>query len=281
MSPIHDQSYRRYQGPRAPIGRGWLVIVRTGARSLLSRKVFVALLLLSWLPFLVRSVQIYAVAAYPQAAQILPVNLRLFQEFVEFQGLFAFFIAIYAGAGLIANDRRARALQVYLSKPLLRMEYIGGKLGILALYLAVATLVPALLLIVMQIVLSGSIEFVSQHPSVVPAVVLASSIRVIVPAFTMLGLSALSTSARYVGVMYAGITFFSQALYLVLSFVTGSTRVAWVSIPHNVDVLTDAIFGQPPRYDTPVGLSIVVLAGLVLLSISVLERQVRGVEVVS
>ena len=34
-------------------------------------------------------------------------------------------------AGLIANDRRANALQIYLSKPLMRMEYIGGKLGIL------------------------------------------------------------------------------------------------------------------------------------------------------
>jgi hypothetical protein len=281
MSPVHDQSYRRYQGARVPVGRAWAVILRTGARSLLSRRVFIGLLVLSRLPLLVRSVQIYAVAAYPQTAQFLPINLKLFQNFIEFQGLFAFFVTVYAGAGLIATDRRARALQVYLSKPLLRMEYIGGKLGILMVYLALVTVVPSLLLIVMQVVLSGSLEFVKANPSLVPAVLLASALRVVVPAFAMLGLSALSTSTRYVAVMYTGVIFFSQAVYGVLSFATGSTRVAWVSIPHNFDVVTDAIFGQPPRYDTPVIVSVLVLLGLVVLSISVLERQVRGVEIVS
>ena len=34
--------------------------------------------------------------------------------------LFVFFITVYVGAGLIANDRRANALQIYLSKPLTR-----------------------------------------------------------------------------------------------------------------------------------------------------------------
>jgi hypothetical protein len=45
--------------------------------------------------------------------------------------------------------------------------------------------------------------------------------------------------------------------------------------------VSDAVFRQPPRYETPVLVSVLVLAGLVVLSISVLDRQVRGVEVVS
>jgi ABC-2 type transport system permease protein len=257
------------------------VILRSGLRALLSRRVFVALLLVSWIPFIVRSVQIYVVASYPQAEQFLAVNMRLFQSFIQFQGLFAFFITVYAGAGLIATDRRARALQVYLSKPLMRMEYVGGKLAILAVYLAAVTLVPALLLIVMQIVLSGSLDFVKANPALVPAVVLASLIRVIVPSVTMLALSALSTSSRYVAIMYTGVIFFSEALYGVLTVVTGSTRVAWISVTRNFDIVTDAIFRQAPSYDTPVAVSALVLAGLVAVSLSVLDRQVRGVEVVS
>lgn len=281
MSPVHDQSYRRYQGSRAPAGRAWTVILRTGLRSLLGRKVFVALLILAWVPFVVQTVRIYFVASYPQAQQILAVNMRTFQTFIEIQGLFAFFITIYAGAGLIASDRRAKALQVYLSKPLLRMEYVGGKLGILATYLIAVTLVPGLLLILMQIVLSGSLDFVRSNPAVVPAVVLGSLIRVIVPSFTMLALSALSTSSRYVAIMYAGVMFFSEALYGVLRLVTGSTRVAWISITGNFDVVTDAIFQRAPRYDTPVFVSALVLVGLVVVSLSILDRHVRGVEVVS
>ena len=58
-----------------------------------------------------------------------------------------FFITVYAGAGLIANDRRANALQIYLSKPLTRVEYIFGKLAILATFLLLVTWVPAIVLL--------------------------------------------------------------------------------------------------------------------------------------
>ncbi len=204
MTPVHDQSYRHYEGRRQPPGRAWTVIMNAGVRAMLSRKPFIALLIASWVPFLVRSVQIYAVTAYPQARQVLPVDAKMFENFIEFQGLFGFFVTIYAGAGLVANDRRANALQVYLSKPLLRMEYIAGKLGVLVIYLAGVTLVPAILLVVMEIALSGSLTFVRENPAVVPAVLLASLVRVLVGAFAMLALSAMSKSARYVAVHVHG-----------------------------------------------------------------------------
>jgi len=281
MSPVHDQSYRRYQGTKRPPGQAWTVILRAGVRQFISRRLCLGVLLAAWVPFLVRSVQIYAVATYPQAAQILPVDMKMFQNFVEFQGLFAFFITIYVGAGLIASDRRANALQVYLSKPLLRMEYIGGKLAILAIFLAAVLVLPSVLLIAMQVALSGSTAFLRAHLDVIPAVLVASSLRVVISAMTMLALSSLSTSTRYVAVMYTGVIFFTEAIYNVLAFVTGATRVAWVSPTRNFDVVTDAIFRQPPRYDTPVVVSVLVLLALVAVSISVLERRVRGVEVVS
>jgi ABC-2 type transport system permease protein len=281
MSPVHDQSYRRYQGKREPHGRGWLVIAGVGMRAVLAKKMFLALLLLSWLPFLVRTVQIYAVTMYPQTSEVLPVNARMFQSFVEGQGLFAFFVTIYVGAGLIANDRRANALQVYLSKPILRIEYIAGKLAILATFLLGVTLLPAVLLVVMQAVLSGNVDLLREHPTLIPAVVLASLIRVIVASVTMLALSSISRSARYVAVMYTGVIFFAEAMYGVLAFVTGSSRVAWVSVTGNFDVVTDAIFREAPRYDTPAAVSFVVLIALVAVSASVLERSVRGVEIVS
>ena len=62
--------------------------------------------------------------------------------------------------------------------------------------------------------------------------------------------------------------------------VTGSSRVAWVSITRNLEQVTDLIFRQTPRYETPALVSALVLIGLVVVSISVLERRVRGVEVV-
>lgn len=281
MSLVHDQSYRRYTGARRPIGRAWIVILRTTLGALFARRPLIGLLLLSWVPFLVRTVQIYVVESYPQAVEVLAVSPRTFRDFIDFQGLFAFFVTIYAGSGLIAGDRRVNALQIYLSKPLLRTEYIAGKLGALMVCLALVTLVPAVMLLIMQVLMAGNLALHRAAPGLLPAVLLASMLRIVVPAMVMVALSSLSTSSRYVAVMYAGLLFVSEALYGVVAHATGSTRVAWLSLPRNLDVVTDAIFRLPSQHDAPVVLSALVLIAFVVASIVVLERRVRGVEVVA
>jgi ABC-2 type transport system permease protein len=281
MSPIHDQSYRRYTGVREPSGRGWSVIARAGIRGMLAHKVFLALFVISWVPCIVRAVQIYVVTTYPQAGRIAPVDAKMFESFIEQQGVFIFFMTVYVGSGLIANDRRANALQIYLSKPLLRVEYIGGKLAILMFYLTTITLLPSLFLLLMQVLFTGSFDFLRANLFVIPAVTLASLLRIVVASFTMLALSSLSKSSRYVAVMYAGAIFFANAMFAVLDIITSSTRAAWVSMTACIDQVTDVIFRTTPRYETPAGVALIVLVGLVVVSISVLERRVRGVEVVS
>lgn len=281
MSPIHDQSYRRYQGARLPLGRAWTIIAGAGIRGMFAKKLFLLLLVLAWVPFIVRAVQIYAVTMYPQAGQLLPVDASLFRDFIEQQGAFVFFVSVYVGAGLIANDRRANALQIYLSKPLMRVEYIAGKLAVLMFFLAAVTVVPALLLVLVQVAFAGGFALMQASPQIVPAILLSSTIRIVVVAITMLALSSLSKSARYVAVLYTGVIFFSEAMYGVLTFLTGSTAVAWVSIPSNLEQVTDVLFRLDPSYDTPIVMSTFVLLGVVVLSVSVLERRVRGVEIVS
>ena len=67
--PIHDQSYRRYKGGRAPQGRAWTVIATAGIRHMLAKKKFLALLVLAWLPFVVRAVQMYLAANFAQLSR--------------------------------------------------------------------------------------------------------------------------------------------------------------------------------------------------------------------
>lgn len=281
MSPIHDQSYRRYAGTRLPVGRSWSVIASTGIKSMLAKRAFLGLMIFAWIPFVVRCVQLYVVANYPQAASVVGVNAQMFRDFLDQQGAFVFFTTVYVGAGLIAADRRANALQIYLSKPLLRMEYIGGKLLVLVSFLLGVTLLPAVLLIVMQVAFSGSFDFIRNNVFVIPAVVLASLVQVIVASCTMLALSSLSNSSRYVSLLYTGAVFFTEAMFNALRVMTGSTRLSWVSITANLNQVIDVMFRLPARYETPTVVSALVLLGLVAVSISVLERRVKGVEVVS
>jgi ABC-type transport system involved in multi-copper enzyme maturation permease subunit len=280
MSPIHDQSYRRYEGTREPPGRGWAVITRTGLLGLMAKRIFLLVMLAAWIPFVYYAIRLYIGIMYPNTTRLLAIDAGLFQGFIEAQGLAVFFVTVYVGSGLIANDRRANALQIYLSKPLLRIEYIGGKLLILALSLVGITLLPGLLLIVLQVMFAGNFDFVRSNAFVIPAVTLGALVRVVVPSATMLALSSLSKSSRYAAVMYAGTIFFTGALFGVLAAITGSTRMAWVSVSACFEQVTDAIFRQPLHYETPVLVCALVLLGLVVVSISVLERTVRGVEVV-
>ena len=74
---------------------------------------------------------------------------------------------------------------------------------------------------------------------------------------------------------------FTEAIYVFLFLVTGTSRVAWVSVGGNLNVVTVVMFRQPPRYETPVVVSVLILLGLLVLSASVLERRVRGVEIVA
>jgi len=281
MSPIHDQSYRRYQGARLPLGRSWTIIAGAGIRGMLGKKLFLLLLVVAWISFIVRAVQIYAVTLYPQAGQLLPIDASLFRDFIEQQGPFVFFVSVYVGAGLIANDRRANALQIYLSRPLKRIEYIAGKLAVLMFFLASITVLPALLLVLIQVAFAGGFSLMRSSPQIVPAVLLSSTIRIVVASITMLALSSLSKSARYVAILYTGVIFFTAAMYGVLTFITGTTAVAWVSIPANLEQVTDVLFRLDPSYETPIVVSAFVLIGVVVLSMSVLERRVRGVEIVS
>lgn len=278
--PIHDQSYRHYGGERARPGGAWTVIAWAGIRTMIRKRTFLGLLIFAWLPFIVRAVQIYLATNFQQAALLAP-TAETFRQFLEQQDFFVFVVTIYVGAGLIANDRRANALQIYLSKPLMRAEYIAGKLAVLFTFLLFVTLVPALLLLLLQVLFAGSFAFLQKNLFLFPTITVASLIQVLLASFTMLALSSLSKSARFVGILYAGITFFTASMFAAVYAITGSSAFSWMSIGSSLTQVVDVIFRLKPRYDTPWMVSLLVILGLIVLSISILERRVRGVEVVT
>ena len=279
--PIHDQSYRRYGGQRAPVGRSWTVIARAGIMHMLRKRAFIGLLLFAWLPFIVRAVQIYVAANYAQAAALIAPDAKMFRDFLEQQDFFVFVMTIFVGAGLIANDRRANALQIYLAKPLLRAEYIAGKAAVLFTFVMLVTFLPALLLLFLEVMFKGSFAFMRANLFLIPAITIGTLLQALLVTFTMLALSSLSKSARYVAILYSGIVFFTLAVFGVMYAITGSSGFSWLSVGSNLTQVVDVIFRQTPRYATPWQVSLVIVLGLIALSISILERRVRGVEIVT
>ena len=278
--PIHDQGYRRYLGTRATIGRSWQVMTRAGVMSVVTKRAFIGMMLFAWMPFVVRAVQIYVSQTFTQATFLAPKG-ETFREFLDQQGAFVFFVTIYIGAGLIANDRRANALQLYLSKPMTSAEYVAGKLAILFVFLVSVTFLPAMMLLLTQAIFAGSLTFIGNNIYLLPAITLFSLTQVLLASTTMLALSSMSKSARFVAVMYAGLFFFTTALFNALRGITGSSRFAWLSPSASLEQLGDVIFRLQPRYQLAAPIAALTVLVLIGGSIWIMMRRVRGVEIVT
>jgi ABC-type transport system involved in multi-copper enzyme maturation permease subunit len=278
--PIHDQGYRRYLGSRATIGKSWQVMTRAGVMSVIRKRAFIGMMLMAWMPYVVQAVRIYVSNVVAQASFLAPKG-DTFREFLDQQNLFVFFVTIWVGAGLIANDRRANALQLYLSRPMSSAEYIAGKFAILFVFLTAVTFLPAMMLLLTQALLAGSLTFVRNNLYLIPAITLYSLVLITMTASTMLALSSLSKSSRFVGVMFAGLLFFTLALFNALRGITGRSTFAWLSPSASLEQLGDVIFRMQPRYQMSPTIAAVTVLLLIVGSIWILMRKVRGVEIVT
>jgi hypothetical protein len=158
---------------------------------------------------------------------------------------------------------------------------VAGKAAVLFVFLVFVTFVPAVTLLLVQIGFAGSLTFVRQNIYLVPAITVYSLAQVLLASSTMLALSSLSKSSRFVGVMYAGLIFFTAALFNAVRGITGRSWLAWLSPSDVLEQLGDAIFRLPPRFELPIWVAVLVVAGLIGGSALVLERRVRAVEVVN
>ena len=278
--PIHDQGYRRYAGERTSHRHSWRVIARVGIIERLRERRFLALMLVAWLLFVVRAVQLYFGTTIARASFLAPSE-ETFRDFLNQQRVFVFFITIYAGAGLIANDRLANALQLYLSKPITRRDYIAGKLATLAAFLMAVTWVPAITLVALQVLFSGSLAFVSSHPRLIPAITITSLLQVALAATTMVALSSLSRSRRFAAMLYALVVIFAGAVQRVLQTATGNPGWVLLSPQNTLLVVTDALFGAAPDSDIPAAIALLAVTALIATCVVVLERRVRAVDVVA
>src|SRR6187455_930745 len=109
--PIHRERYRRREsgadlGPSTVPGRtervegrggAWLVIAAHGLRSIARKRAFLFLMILSWIPVVVRGVQIWAAANVPGMSQIgmLAVSPQTFRDFLNQQNPLVFFLTVY------------------------------------------------------------------------------------------------------------------------------------------------------------------------------------------
>jgi ABC-2 type transport system permease protein len=281
--PIHRERYRRREEGVDLRGGAWIVIAANGLRSLVRKRAFLFLMILAWIPVVVRGVQIWAAANVPGMSQIgmLAITPQTFRDFLNQQEPLVFFITVYVGSGLIADDIRANALQLYLSRPITRAQYIAGKAAILMAALAAVTFVPAMLLFLLVPAFAGNMTFLRGNLLLIPSISAYSVVQITLSAFLILALSSLSKSRWFVAILYAGLAFFTHAVFGVLGAAVEGSAFSWVSIFANVRQVGDVLFRVPPRHDTHPLISATAIVVILAASAFVLRRRIRAIEVVT
>jgi ABC-2 type transport system permease protein len=160
---VYKRTYKVFQGERTPAWSRFTVLARYGFSTLFDSRIFTGYAVLCLVPFLGGLSFIYVI--HSAAAQaLLKVQLgrqewitsEWFCVFMFIEGWMGFILTAWAAPGMITKDFANHSIQLYLSRPLSRTEYLLGKIGVLAVLLSCTTWIPALVLFLVQAQLQGN-----------------------------------------------------------------------------------------------------------------------------
>ncbi len=281
--PIYEETYRSWHGRLESRPRTWWIISRTGARLLWKRSM-ILLLLLAALPFLVRVGQIYAatrLAEYPQLADLvrdLQIDEAFFAGFVRGQTFLLVLMMVLSGAGLIANDRRFRALQIYFSKPVGFWDYVLGKFLTIGYYGGLITLAPGLLLFVLHLLLTRDSGFTADFWWIPFAVTGQSLLMLLTLGGIIIALSAALKGPRQAGILFFALIFITDLFREILARIPEVGLISPTAVLRQTNAL---LFGMEAPFEYSPWLGLAVVGVITALSILVLWLRVRPTEVVT
>jgi ABC-2 type transport system permease protein len=160
---VYKRTYKAYQGEMTPTWSRFTVLSRYGFSTLFESRLFTAFTVVCFVPFLVGLAFIYLI--HSSAAQallnvrmgtVVQVNNNWFLNFLAVEAWMGFILTAWGAPGMVSKDFANHSIQLYLSRPLSRAEYLLGKVSVLATLLSCTTWIPALILFGVQAGLQGN-----------------------------------------------------------------------------------------------------------------------------
>lgn len=298
--PVYSQTYRHYDGQWRPRSLAWTVIASTGIRRLWRDKGTRVALNFAFFFFLFAGVARIYLAANLDLLRFFDLNRNqlinevftidpaFYFDFLRSMHLWCFFIALVAGSGAIAADRRSKALPLYLSKPITPLDYLFGKAGFILFYLYAVTLLPGLLLMFFHAAFTENWVYLIQNIPLAIRIFVYSSLVAVPLTVLILTLSSLLKSPEACGGVFAMLYWLPDAVIAIIDnmlgrWIWGGDAGEWwslLSLGNLWQQLGDAIFVQTPTFDIPWTRHAIVLIGVTLALAVILYKQIRAVEVV-
>lgn len=205
--------------------------------------------------------------------------------FIGVQMLACAFLLAMVAAGLVAEDRRTGAMELYFSRPLRRRDYVLGKLLAAGLVPAVTLVLPYALLWLFAIGMAPPHAAAPLWGLLLPGL-LGAVVAATVLTATIVGLSAVGERGRTVGVIYVVGLLILSSMGDALSQ-QGQGWAGYLSPMRNVQTLVDAVLDagggglllgmltSRPSTNPSTTISVACLLGLTALGLLTLVWRVR------
>lgn len=246
--PIFDQGYQHWSGQLAGHAWRWLAVARHGVRVGMKNRFLRVATILAWLPAaglgfilavwgMVEQKSEYAQFILPILAGLLgpqvytdPLSIRLeawtifYDTFLMLELRLSMILILIAGPGLISQDLRFNALPLYFSRPVRRLDYFLGKLGVIAWFLALVVIVPSLIAYLLGLLFSRDLTIIPDTLPLLLAAVGYGAVMTLSAGTLILALSSLTRNSRYIALFWLAIWFVTSLVAMVLDTVNREHR---------------------------------------------------------
>jgi ABC-2 type transport system permease protein len=310
---IADLSYRNYDGPlESPNWRWWVIARSSILRAFKMKSYWIATAFAGWYYLAMITVLFFieqTTEANPQSRQMLGAFIKRliwkdqFLHGFSFAQLLILLTALLLGAGAIANDNRANALLVYLSKPCSKLDYIVGKWVGIFLPLLLMMLIPSAVFYLYGLMSFREYGFWKDDPWLAPKMLAIMPLSAAQHSSLVLAISSMFQQGRIAGAAYAGLYFLTNFFTILMKFgyamkhgedVGPVGTLFYMSVDGIQIGLAKAILGtngtpyfgiQQPKSRPPIPAPGLIPFALIVIGVTVVclyytWRRVRAVEVV-
>lgn len=284
---VYDRGYRPYAGAWTPASSRWMVVLRHALSELFEGRLTTIVFTAAFAMPLGGAAFIYVrtnakllAQLGASGAQLSAVDTTFFLGLMSWQSfLFGGLLTLLCGPQLISRDLANGALPLILSRPVTKVQYVAGKLGVLFGLLSVITWIPGLLLFTLQALL-GEEGWFSAHLRLPFAIVAGCVLWIAVLSLLALAASAIAgrrvtAQAMLVGAILGG-AWAGNLANAMLDTVWGNL----LNVPELMRALLEGLYGVPLLAPLPHAAPWIAIPALCALCGLVLARRLKAKEVV-
>ncbi len=283
---VYKHAYRGYSGGFTPDWSRFLVLYRYSRRSLFRSKFITAFFAICFFFPVLCLFGIYAnehLSAFLPALQVgrklFKVDGSFFLLFLSIQSALAFILTAFIGPGLVSPDVANGGLTLYLCRPFTRLEYVLGKLSVLAITLSWITWIPALLLFLVQASLSGW-DWMFDNLWLATGIFLGAAIWILEISLLALALSAWVKWRIAAGGLLLGVLFMGAGFAAAVNNVLQTQQGYLLNISKLINIIWQDLLHDSGTRDLPAAEAWFGVLAFAAICFYLLMKKVRANEVV-